>query len=267
MLATLGAALLSAGAALVGAQVTSTPGTSTGQFPSELVGTWSSKSNSTLTGPGFYNPQKEQLIEPSHTGISYSFTSDGFYEVAYYRAIANPVNPACPSGIMQWQHGQYQVLTNGSITTQPFGVDGRQLVSDPCNQKHSIFTRYNQSELFARYEELTDPYHNIPRLNLFKFDGSPLMPLYLVFRPPMMLPTSVLKPTGSATGAATAAATQSSNKFMFRRSLEEFQQAWSGKRSLPMEVRQELPMLQRANTWFWFGVLTTGVGSVLYFCF
>jgi hypothetical protein len=31
----------------------------------------------------------EKLIEPKHTGISYSFTADGFYESAYYRAIAN----------------------------------------------------------------------------------------------------------------------------------------------------------------------------------
>lgn len=38
---------------------------------------------------GFYNPKTEKLIEPSHTGISYSFTGDGSYEVAYYRSIAN----------------------------------------------------------------------------------------------------------------------------------------------------------------------------------
>jgi hypothetical protein len=29
------------------------------------------------------------MIEPKHTGISYSFSADGFYESAYYRAIAN----------------------------------------------------------------------------------------------------------------------------------------------------------------------------------
>lgn len=31
----------------------------------------------------------DDLIEPNRTGISYSFTSDGFYEEAYYRAISN----------------------------------------------------------------------------------------------------------------------------------------------------------------------------------
>jgi hypothetical protein len=38
---------------------------------------------------GFYNPVADEFIEPSLTGISYSFTPDGFYEEAYYRAIAN----------------------------------------------------------------------------------------------------------------------------------------------------------------------------------
>lgn len=38
---------------------------------------------------GFYDPATENMIEPSLTGISYSFTLDGHYEEAYYRAIAN----------------------------------------------------------------------------------------------------------------------------------------------------------------------------------
>jgi hypothetical protein len=29
------------------------------------------------------------MFEPKHTGISYSFTADGYYEEAYYRAISN----------------------------------------------------------------------------------------------------------------------------------------------------------------------------------
>jgi hypothetical protein len=38
---------------------------------------------------GFYDPVKEKMYEPAHTGISYSFTDDGYYEEAYYRAISN----------------------------------------------------------------------------------------------------------------------------------------------------------------------------------
>lgn len=54
-----------------------------------LVGTWSTKSKAVFTGPGFYNPVTDRLIEPNHPGISYSFTEDGHYEEAYYRAISN----------------------------------------------------------------------------------------------------------------------------------------------------------------------------------
>ena len=38
---------------------------------------------------GFYDPVNEKMFEPSLTGFSYSFTADGFYEEAYYRAISN----------------------------------------------------------------------------------------------------------------------------------------------------------------------------------
>jgi Chaperone for protein-folding within the ER, fungal len=54
-----------------------------------LAGTWTTKSKTVLTGPGFYNPVTDRLTEPNHPGISYSFTEDGYYEEAYYRAISN----------------------------------------------------------------------------------------------------------------------------------------------------------------------------------
>lgn len=57
-------------------------------------------------------------------------------------------NPACPSGIMQWQHGTYVINANGSLTLTPIAVDGRQLLSTPCDYENGIYTRYNQSELF-----------------------------------------------------------------------------------------------------------------------
>jgi hypothetical protein len=77
------AALLLSGAAILGAQA------QTAALPAELVGTWTSKANSTMTGPDFYDPVNEKFTEPKHTGISYSFTADGHFEEAYYRAVAN----------------------------------------------------------------------------------------------------------------------------------------------------------------------------------
>ena len=106
------------------------------------------------------------MFEPDLTGFSYSFTDDGYYEVAYYRAISNRMSPTgrsswgmsltihiatkpeCPQGIIQWQHGTFTAPSNGSLVLSPFGVDGRQLLSNPCQFQNSIFTRYNQSELF-----------------------------------------------------------------------------------------------------------------------
>ena len=118
------------------------------------------------------------MLEPRLTGISYSFTDDGFYEEALYRAIANrsldptssslPMapspelrepstaqNPACPKAIMQFQHGTFTKEANGSLILTPFGVDGRQLLSDPCKYKNSVYTRYDQIEMIKVRGSLT----------------------------------------------------------------------------------------------------------------
>lgn len=56
---------------------------------------------------------------------------------------------------MQWQHGKYQKNANGSLTLSPFAVDGRQLVSDPCDFDKSVYTRFHQTELMKVGEEFT----------------------------------------------------------------------------------------------------------------
>lgn len=109
--------------------------------------------------------------------------------------------------------------------------------------------------VYQRYEVFTDPYHNIPRLNLYKFDGSPLLPMYLVFRPPEMLPTSTLHPA-SATSTAKAGG--------------KLKRAIFGEgNTTPVSDR----MLKRRKEvldptrWWWFGVALTGFGGFLYLCF
>ncbi|EDO19490.1 hypothetical protein Kpol_1018p18 [Vanderwaltozyma polyspora DSM 70294] len=163
-----------------------------------LSGTWSSKSNQVFTGPGFYDPVDELLIEPALPGISYSFTEDGYFEEAQYRVVANPRNIGCPQAVLIYQHGKYEILTNGTLILTPFEVDGRQLLSDPCNDDGvSTYSRYNQSETFLSFDISIDDYHGIYKLQLNQFDGSPLQPLYLAYRPPMMLPTITLNPTAT----------------------------------------------------------------------
>ncbi|KAK4554500.1 Reversal of tor2 lethality [Recurvomyces mirabilis] len=258
-------------------------------WPTNLVGTWSTKSNQTLTGPGFYDPREppstarlsrrdastnppthytvnENLIEPSRTGISYSFTQDGYYEEAYYRAVSNPQNPSCPSGIMQWQHGSWVMNTTGSLILTPIAVDGRQLLSSPCQYKNSVYTRYNQSEVMANdftqsYAVYTDPYHNIPRLDLHKFDNAPMNPMYLVFSPPQMLPTTTLNPT---TASATAGA-KSTGKA--KRSLDsEIPLSWKLKLDGKDAGAEEGGVVHHINAdrLWWLGLGLTGVGGLLY---
>jgi hypothetical protein len=59
---------------------------------------------------------------------------------------------------MQWQHGSYEKLANGSLHLTPIKVDGRQLYSDPCKYKNSVYTRYNATEKFK--VRITQTHHH-----------------------------------------------------------------------------------------------------------
>lgn len=183
----------------------------------ELVGTWSSKSNTVFTGPGFYDPVDELLIEPDLPGISYSFTEDGHYEEALYRVVSNPQNHSCPVASVTYQHGSYELLSNGSLVLTPIAVDGRQLLSDPCggdSATHSTYSRYVQATWFKTYQVYVHNYNGRYTLQLYQFDGSKMQPLYLAYKPPLMLPTYALNPTDKASE------TKSSLRKKVKRSLE-----------------------------------------------
>lgn len=155
---------------------------------------------------------------------------------------------------MQWQHGTYTLPGNGSIVMMPFGVDGRQLVSAHCSYDEATYTRYDQFELMKQYEVITDPFHNVPRLNLFQFDGALLQPMYLVFTPPQMLPTQTLNPTSvpSATGSK------------FKRGLDGGDGAQQVLEPLNKNALVKLPEPHNADKWWWAGVGLTALGTVMY---
>jgi hypothetical protein len=113
---------------------------------------------------------------------------------------------------MQFQHGTATENPDGSLTLAPFAVDGRQLLSMPCNSSYGIYTRYNQSELFQRYAVYNDPYYGVTRLDLYKFDGAPMNPMYIAFSPPLMLPTQTMNPTSTSTASGTAATASGKSK-------------------------------------------------------
>ncbi|ODQ79484.1 hypothetical protein BABINDRAFT_161880 [Babjeviella inositovora NRRL Y-12698] len=183
-----------------------------------LTGTWSSKSNTVFTGPGFYDPVDELLIEPALPGLSYSFTDDGFFEQAAYQITSNAKNHSCPSAVLIFQHGKFETLSNGSLILTPFAVDSRQLLSMPCSDNGvSVYSRYEQVLVFKSYEVSIDAYHGRYKLQLYQFDGSKMQPLYLAYRPPMMLPTITMNPTDGAHASATGVVAKFRN---VRRSLE-----------------------------------------------
>jgi hypothetical protein len=100
-----------------------------------------------------------------------------------------------------------------------------------------------------RYDYVVkDAYHQIPRITLYKWDGSPMMPLYLAMSPPVMLPTTTLNPLVTQTAAAKNAKRgeiPSVHEVLFKRN----------------------PSTVRADQWWWFGVFLTAGGSVLWWFF
>ena len=125
--------------------------------------------------------------------ISYSVTSsqDGFYEVSRYRFLSNAAEPTCITGVLNWAHGRYNLLSNGSIILTPFG-DGYQQIQDPCAAESNFIENFNFTELYTQWRIFQDPTDGF-KLHLFQFDGSPVAPQFRVSPEPNMLPTSMLR--------------------------------------------------------------------------
>jgi len=181
-----------------------------------LLGTWSSGSGAVVTGVGFANPINFTFTYPNTTGISYSFTTDvlsdgsaGYFEEAQYRFTGNGSQPTCIIGVVQWQHGTYQLEPNGSIILNPFATDGRQQVQDMCAAKSNIIQQFNQTTLFQSWAIYDDPQRG-PKLQIFQYNGAPLAPMYQLSQTPNMLPTQVL--TGNVTQGQTTATTSGAGR-------------------------------------------------------
>lgn len=101
------------------------------------------------------------------------------------------------------------------------------------------------------YEVLTDPFHNVRRLNLHRFDGSPMPPMFLADKSPHMLPTQTLNVTvKQATGTSTSNA---------KRDVV-------GGSEITGPVKNALVKFTEpanAEKWWWLGVIMTSIGSVV----
>lgn len=174
---------------------------------------------------------------------------------------------------MQWQHGTYSLPGNGSLLLSPIAVDGRQLLSSPCTFDSAVYTRYDQPELLKSYATETDKFHNVPRLNLFKFNGAPEQPLYLAYKPPMMLPTMTLNPTATATAGEPTSRVKREEEHVKREEERRHQERWregvvKNKVLEHGEVDEGLlrPRQMRwdPERWWWVGCGFLAVGSVMY---
>ncbi|KAI5481008.1 ROT1 protein [Pseudohyphozyma bogoriensis] len=170
-------------------------------------GTWSTGSGAVVTGSGFADPMNnaKPFTYPANTGISYSFTDDGYFEEAQYRFNSNASEPHCATAVVIWQHGRYYFHDNGSITmdSSMFEADGRVQVQDPCAATTEILTYYSQFELFNSWTITIDVNHAAYMLQLYRYDGSLFPRLYLTVRPPTMLPTTYLTLYSNGTEGAT----------------------------------------------------------------
>lgn len=93
---------------------------------------------------------------------------------------------------MNWVHGTYELLGNGSIVMTPFG-DGFQQIENPCAAVTDNFIEiYNDTELYQSWRIFMDPVDG-PKLHLFMFDGSPVPPQFQLSATPNMLPTQPLR--------------------------------------------------------------------------
>lgn len=99
--------------------------------------------------------------------------------------------PSCITGVLNWVHGTYDLLPNGSIVMTPMG-DGFQQIQDPCAATSNFVEDYNDTELYQSWRIFTDPTFGF-KLHLFMFDGTPVPPQYLISASPQMLPTTLLR--------------------------------------------------------------------------
>ncbi|KAJ6526918.1 chaperone for protein-folding within the ER, fungal-domain-containing protein [Mycena vulgaris] len=158
-----------------------------------IVGTWSSGTQHVVPGAGFANPAQESFTYPKATGVGYSFSDDGWYELARYRFVANGSHPDCIIGTVIWAHGTYELLANGSIVLTPLG-DGYQQVQSPCTDNSNFVQDYNITELFVAWRIFTDVTFG-PKLHLFQYDATPVAPLFRLSPEPNMLPKQKLRNT------------------------------------------------------------------------
>ena len=80
-------------------------------------------------------------------------------------------------------------------------------------------------------------------------------PMYLALKPPRMLPTTTLQNSATATADAQSKKVKRKRDLLLDRYMPSVNTITPGAQSLIVD----------ANSLWWFGVVMTGIGSILYF--
>ncbi|GAA6062418.1 hypothetical protein JCM10212_006053 [Sporobolomyces blumeae] len=168
---------------------------------SDLVGTWSTGSGAVLTGPAFGIPYNNSFASPAVAGYSFSFTEDGYFEQAQFTWNSNATHHNCIEAVEIWQHGNYTLHSNGSITTDPtvFPGDGRIKVQNACAATTTQIYYYSEPALYLNYQ--VADWRGKDMLRFAQFDGQLMPRMFLVSRDPSqyMFPTEYITNTSTGT--------------------------------------------------------------------
>ncbi|GAA6011238.1 hypothetical protein JCM10207_008273 [Rhodosporidiobolus poonsookiae] len=164
----------------------------------EGVGIWSTGNGDVLTGTAFGVPYNNSFNYPRVAGYSFSFTDDGYFEQAQFTWTSNATDHHCIEASVLWAHGTYEVLANGSITTDPtvFKGDGRVQAQNACKSTSSNIYYYNEKGLFKTWA--TSEWRGKTMLRLGSYDGSLLPRMYKVSD----TPRDYMHPTESITDSS-----------------------------------------------------------------
>lgn len=126
--------------------------------------------------------------------MAYSFTRDGFWEFAKYRVEPNPRNPKCIQSQLIWQHGSYELFTNGTLILTPIPREGAQLLTSSCDGKARPEEMYDVGEIYEKVDTWIDLHYGVSAAAIRLTDpyGNQSPSMWKIYDPPMMLPTSRL---------------------------------------------------------------------------
>jgi hypothetical protein len=120
------------------------------------------------------------------------------------------------------------------------------------------FLDHDLPNINQSYELLMDPYHKVPRLNLYRFDGSPMAPMYIWSTTPNMLPTTTLHPKPTSTAKHS-------------RAMRRIKRSIHDSANFHADINSKIPRLSSSlidpNIMWWMGLGFSSLGGVLYFCF